>query len=127
MKALLLVAHGSRREQSNNEIAALAKRLEALAAGGFDCVGYAFLERATPGIGDQVRAYAARGIRQIVVFPYLLAMGQHVATDIPACLAQLKVEFPEIDICLTPHVGAARGMPALILEQVETAAAASIV
>ena len=118
MKALLLVAHGSRKEQSNDEIAALVKRLEPLAADRFDCVGYAFLERALPGIGDQVRAYAARGVTEIVVFPYLLAMGQHVATDIPTCLAQLQAEYPGLTIHLTPHIGAARGMPALILDQI---------
>ena len=120
MNALLLVAHGSRKEQSNDEIAALAKRLGPLATGMFDCVEYAFLERATPGIPDQVRALAARGVTDIVVFPYLLAMGQHVASDIPTSLAQLQAEFPALKLHLTPHVGAAPGMPALILEQIRS-------
>ena len=44
MKALLLAAHGSRREQSNQEIEALGKRLQRIARPDFSLVGTGFLE-----------------------------------------------------------------------------------
>jgi len=43
MKALLVVAHGSRRKESNEEIAALTAKVAVRAAGEFDLVEYAFL------------------------------------------------------------------------------------
>ena len=48
MKALLVVAHGSRREQSNTEIKELAQRIAAQAGQDFDLVECAFLELADP-------------------------------------------------------------------------------
>ena len=50
--SLLLVAHGSRREASNDEVRALTTRLRAAADGRFHQVDCAFLELASPLIPD---------------------------------------------------------------------------
>jgi len=47
MKALLLIAHGSRRAESNDEIRALTQKMKTLAGGRFSEVESAFLELAT--------------------------------------------------------------------------------
>ncbi|HAO23817.1 MAG TPA: cobalamin biosynthesis protein CbiX, partial [Methylophaga sp.] len=44
MKALLLVAHGSRRQRSNDEVIELAEKLKTECAQHYDIVQAAFLE-----------------------------------------------------------------------------------
>ena len=50
MQALMLIAHGSRRAASNDEVRDLAATLGRLAGREFDLVVPAFLELAEPGI-----------------------------------------------------------------------------
>lgn len=121
MKALLLLAHGSRRASSNDEIRALAMRLRRTDA-SFDLVEHAFLEMAAPGIAAGIGSLIAAGAADIVVLPYLLAAGRHVAADIPAEVESLARRHPHVRITLAPHLGAAAGMPALIHEHLRHAA-----
>jgi len=121
MKALLLVAHGSRRRSSNDEIRGLAARLRGADA-SFDLVEHAFLEMAAPGIAAGIDKLAEAGAAEIVVLPYLLAAGRHVAADIPAKLASLARRHPHVRITLAPHLGAAAGMAPLIREHLRRAA-----
>ena len=53
-KALVVVAHGSRREASNEEVRALAERLSRMPGNEYDSVTAAFLELAEPLIPDGV-------------------------------------------------------------------------
>jgi len=116
MKSLLLVAHGSRRAASNDEIRALTERLRA-AADGFDDLDCAFLELAEPSIPDGLRQAISRGASVLVVLPYFLSAGRHVITDIPAEIALVQEEYPAVGIHLAPYLGAAEGVVGLLMEQ----------
>ena len=105
MKSLLLVAHGSRRAESNVEIAALAARLASRASGEFDIVEHAFLELADPLIPDGIERCIAKGATSVQVVPYFLARGTHVADDIPEQVAIKQVEYPDMDIHITEYLG----------------------
>ncbi len=115
MKALLLVAHGSRRQSSNDEICALASRLR---SGGlfdlFDLVQHAFLEMAAPNISEGGEKLIAAGADDIIVLPYFLAAGQHVSADLTAATARIVRQHRAVRITHAPHLGAASGMDALI-------------
>lgn len=113
---LLIVAHGSRRQASNEEVRALARRVAELKGAGFDAVEAAFLELAQPSIPEGLAACVARGAREIVVFPYFLAAGTHVAQDIPEALAEFAAAHPGVTLQLTRHLGAAGALPGIILE-----------
>ena len=52
MRCLLVVAHGSRRDESNLEILRLTEKVAALSDGRFDRVECAYLELADPLIPD---------------------------------------------------------------------------
>jgi sirohydrochlorin ferrochelatase len=115
MKSLLLVAHGSRREASNDEIRALTERLRA-AADSFDHLGCAFLELAEPSIPDGLRQAISEGANEVVVLPYFLSAGRHVVTDIPAEIEGVQKEYPSVGIHLAPYLGAAEGVVGLLME-----------
>ena len=112
---LLIVAHGSRRQASNDEVRALASRLASVQNPPFGDVQVAFLELAEPSITEGLAACVDRGAREIIVFPYFLAAGTHVAVDIPEELAAFRELHPQVAITLTPHLGAAPTLPHAIL------------
>lgn len=115
--ALLIVAHGSRREASNEEIRELARTIGQKAGAGYRAVECAFLELAEPSIPDGLRDLIGRGIRHIIVVPYFLSAGRHVAEDIPGEVSLVQGQYPDIDIRIAPYVGVAAGIPGLILAQ----------
>lgn len=115
MKSLLLVAHGSRRRASNDEVKLLVERLRNHASGQFASIEYAFLELAKPSIPDAIDALVSQGCDEIVVLPYFLSAGTHVAEDIPAIVDDKKTQYPNIPIELAPHIGSSQDMLDLLL------------
>ena len=115
MKSLLLVAHGSRRESSNDEIRQLAAKLGALAVNRYRSVNCAFLELAEPSIPDGIEACIQAGAEEVVVLPYFLSAGRHVIEDIPREVAGKQEQYPSVPIRLAPYLGSAEGITELLL------------
>lgn len=116
MKALLLIAHGSRREASNDEVRQLAERIRQLGPDAFDFVVPAFLEIAEPSIGGGIDRCVELGAEQVTVLPYFLCAGRHVAEDIPTELKVAQGRHPRLKLTLRPHIGAAELMAAMVLD-----------
>lgn len=123
MKALLLVAHGSRRPAANEEVRRLAAAVRRRAADRFAVVKVAFLEFAEPSVAEGIEACVAQGASVVTVVPYLLAAGSHVARDIPRAVAARQKAHPETTILVAPHIGLAEGMADLIIAQADPRAA----
>lgn len=116
MKHLLLVAHGSRRQASNDEVRALTQRLSKQTGDLFDSVDCGFLELAEPSIPDGIQQGIDLGADEVVVLPYFLSAGTHVAHDIPQLIAQRQQANPNVTIRLASYIGAADGMMGLLLD-----------
>ncbi len=115
MKALLLVAHGSRRAESNAEVGRLADELRARAGAEFGWVGHAFLELAEPGIPQGMDQAVAAGATELLVLPYFLSAGRHVVKDIPDEVALGLGEQPQLRVSVAPYLGALPGVSDLLL------------
>lgn len=105
MKALLLIAHGSRREASNQEVRDLARMLKQVAGEHYDQVVPAFLEIAEPDIPGGVDLCAESGAKEVIAVPYFLAAGRHVVTDIPEELEKARRRHPGLDIRQSDYLG----------------------
>lgn len=116
MKALLIVAHGSRREASNEEVRELTARIAAKAGTDYDLVDCAFLELAPPLIPEGIQRCIDRGADEVVVLPYFLSAGRHVAEDIPNDVKVKQDEHPAINIRIAPYVGGLDGIAGLMLQ-----------
>ena len=116
MHALVVVAHGSRREASNDEIRELALRLSAVSSDHFGQVTAAFLELADPLIPDAIVEAVDAGATRVTVLPYFLSAGRHVATDIPNEVEKAKQLRPEADIRVADYAGSSDAMLSLLLE-----------
>ena len=105
MTALLLIAHGSRREESNQEVRDLGQKLMQVAGERIEHVVTAFLELAEPDIPGGVDRCVETGATQVVAIPYFLAAGRHVITDIPEQLEKARRQHPGLDLRQCDYLG----------------------
>lgn len=115
MKALLLIAHGSRRKQSNDEVVILAERLKLKCSEQYEIIHAGFLELAETLIPDGIKKCVDDGATSIVVLPYFLNSGRHVVEDIPNIVNDTKPHYPNINIKIAPHLGASDLMMELLI------------
>jgi len=116
MKSLLLIAHGSRRAESNEEIKELADKLRALSGSEFNQVECAFLELADPSIEHAIDAMVATGETHILCVPYFLARGAHVASDIPEAINAAKAKHTDVVFAVSEYLGEAEQMPDILMQ-----------
>ena len=117
MKSLLVIAHGSRRQASNDEVRQLVDRIAGKAGDNFDHIGAAFLELAEPSIPDGIRTCVEKGSNEIIVLPYFLSAGRHVVEDIPGEVDSVRGEFPDVCINVIPYLGSLDAIADIMLEQ----------
>lgn len=125
-KSLLVVAHGSRRQASNDEVRALTERVRAEANERFAAIECAFLELAEPSIPDGLERLIADGASHVTVLPYFLAAGRHVIEDIPEEVAATQAKHPDVHIEVAPYLGTSETMPKLLLTMLGDSAAAEV-
>lgn len=121
MNALLLVAHGSRRKQSNDEVVVLADKLKQNCADQYNIIHAAFLELADTLIPDGIKQCVDDGAKEIIVLPYFLNSGRHVVEDIPEIVNETKKHYPDVEIKIAPHLGASDLMMDLLISSANAA------
>ena len=115
MRSLLIVAHGSRREASNQEVKDVVERVRQRSDLAFDDIDYAFLELAEPSVRDALACCVRRGASAVTVFPYFLAAGRRVVSDIPEAVTAFESTHPGVAVTVTQHLGASELLPQAIL------------
>lgn len=115
MKALLLIAHGSRRKESNEEVKLLAAKLKQHCNDQYSIIHAAFLELAEPLIPDGIKQCIDDGADSVIVLPYFLNSGRHVVEDIPQIVNETMKKYPAIDIKIAEHLGASELMMKLLI------------
>ncbi|MEN8168955.1 MAG: CbiX/SirB N-terminal domain-containing protein [Pseudomonadota bacterium] len=117
-RGLVVVAHGSRRETSNQEVRRVAMQLAEQADGKYEMVLAAFLELAEPLIPDGIEQCLDAGMEEVVVLPYFLSAGRHVVEDIPTEVAKVN-NINSATVRIAPYLGAAAGLAEILLQQSE--------
>jgi len=113
-KALIIVAHGSRKASSNEEVLALGDKVGSLQGKHYGHVMTAFLEFATPSLEESMLSCVDKGLNEIVILPYFLASGNHVTRDIPDVVRKVQALHPQVKMTLKAHLGSASGMVDLL-------------
>lgn len=116
MKVLIIVAHGSKVKSSNDEIKYISENISNIIKDTkYDKVYYSFLELAKPSLEDVLNNISSNtDISEAVIFPYFLAAGKHVKTDIPQIIETYKIKS-NIKFHLLPHFGKCNGIENLII------------
>ncbi len=80
-RGVLVVGHGSRRQEANDDVREAARRIAE--RGRFALIEAAFLEIEHPNISEGFARLVERGASEITVHPYFLSPGRHTRGDIP--------------------------------------------
>lgn len=116
MKAILLVAHGSRKQSSNEEVKQLSLKMNQLVSNEFDFIKHAFLELAEPLIPDGIDQCVALGATDIIIVPYFLSAGRHVTEDVPEEVQKGINNNPDVNIVISDYLGENREIANLLLQ-----------
>ena len=116
MKILLLVAHGSRREESNLEVEALSKKMIKFNENDFDQIMPVFLEFASPSIPEAIKKCSEIGASNVTVLPYFLSAGVHINRDIPGEVKDASEGFPNLDITISNYFGSRDEIAELLMK-----------
>jgi sirohydrochlorin ferrochelatase len=112
-----ILAHGSRLQESNQEIVNLTCEVKTIAGDEYDVIEHAYLELAEPALLQCIDNVISIGASSITVFPYFLNSGNHVKLDIPAMIETASANYPDCRFELSAFIGMHKDMPKLILEQ----------
>lgn len=94
MNAVLLIAHGSRRAEANDDLEHIARGLRE--RDGSSPVVCSYLELASPTIEEGGAACVERGATDVVMLPYFLSPGVHVREDLLTARNALTEQFPNV-------------------------------
>lgn len=102
-RGLLVIGHGSRRDEANATLRDVARRLAL--DGTFAAVEAAFLELSEPTIEQGYGRLVEAGCTQIVAHPFFLFPGLHTTTDIPEQLREAARRHPGAGWTVTEPLG----------------------
>ena len=112
-RALLLVDHGSRREEATRHVDWIAQQVRSRRP---DLSVYvAHMELAPPSIADAIERCVADGIRELVVHPLFLVPGRHLSEDLPRLVEAAANQHPRLTVRITPALGLHPQLADLIL------------
>lgn len=101
--AIVIVDHGSRREESNS---LLLEVVEAFRLDGkWGIVEPAHMELVEPSIATAFARCVDQGAEIVIVFPYFLAPGRHWNEDIPRLAADAASFHPNVRYLVTAPLG----------------------
>jgi len=113
---IVIVDHGSRREESNVRHEAFVR--EWRQRGTYPIVEPAHMELAEPSIGAAFDSCVAAGATVVVVAPYFLWPGDHWDRDIPALAAEAGGRHPGVRYLVSAPLGPHRLLGDIVEERI---------
>lgn len=121
--AVLLIAHGSRRNEANRDLVELACRLRE--RGPYRIVEVSYLELVEPTIPQGCQRCVAAGATRVLMLPYFLSAGTHATADLEAARSEQAAAYPQVDFRLCPPLGLHPLMVSIILDRLAEGAGAN--
>ena len=115
--ALLLIAHGSRRNEANADLEFIAEAVRSKKQ--FAHVQVSYLELAEPNIERGGELCVERGVDTVVMLPYFLSPGVHVVEDLVAACESLSSRFPHVTFRLAEPLGRHPKLVEIVMERAE--------
>jgi sirohydrochlorin ferrochelatase len=104
MKAILIIDHGSSRDEANAMLSGMADLVQQL-VGADVVVRYAHMELAEPSIARGFADCVEAGADEVIAFPYMLSPGKHSTRDIPRLVAEAAAAHLGVQYRVTPAFG----------------------
>ncbi len=116
-KGILVLGHGSRREEAGAQVSGLAARLRADL--GSDMIEHAFVQLAMPDVPTAMAKLVGRGCREIFVVSLFLVNGNHLSQDVPSLLRDTVSGYDGVSFTLTPPLLQSPELYSHILERLQ--------
>jgi sirohydrochlorin ferrochelatase len=117
MKAVLLISHGSRFPETEQEVKGFVERLKKQS--NIPIIEYAFLEIAHPSIPEGMDICVKKGASEVTVLLNFLNAGKHVDEDIPRIVEEASRKYAGVTFAITPPIGKHHGIVQLFLDMIE--------
>ncbi len=114
---LIVVDHGSRRNESNDMLLEVVAMFEKLS--DYPIVEPAHMELAEPTIAQAFDKCVERGAKLVVVHPYFLLPGRHWDQDIPDLVTAASYKHPHIKYLVTAPLGLHELMAEIMDERIK--------
>lgn len=118
---VLLVSHGSPREEANSGFCRMVENIASRTSGLN--IKPAFFSIARPSIEDRVAELVEEGVTQIYLFPYFLYNGKHISVDIPEVVETCRKAYPDIRIEMMPTLQNEPMMEEIMLDRLQACTA----
>ncbi|MGH7197184.1 MAG: sirohydrochlorin chelatase [Candidatus Omnitrophota bacterium] len=119
-KAVIVVGHGSKRKGFEAAMVRVAAKLRR--GGKFGAVSCAYLGSASPSVPGAIARCVRRGAAEIVIVPYFVLAGDHVAEDIPEMVREAVKRYRgKAKIRLSPYLGYHAKIVSVIQERIRQA------
>lgn len=115
--AVLLLAHGSRRQEANDDLCKLADMLKA--ENRYAIVEYAYLELAPPSIPEGAVKCVEQGAERVLMMPWFLSAGRHVAEDLEAFRQEFEQTYPDVEFKVCQPLGLHPAMIDIVLDRLK--------
>ncbi len=113
--ALLIVDHGSRRQEANDMLVGVGEIVKRQRPDLI--VHIAHMDLAEPTIADGVQKCIGDGATEIIVHPYMLSPGRHATTDIPAMVNEAATGHRDVSVRVTGPLGLHDKLGQVVLER----------
>jgi sirohydrochlorin ferrochelatase len=114
--AIVLIDHGSRREEANRQLEVLADAVRGREPDAI--VRTAHLEIAEPRLSLAIDDCVREGARAIIVHPYFLGPGRHTSEDIPRLVDEARARHAGVAIQISRHLGIHDKLVDVVLERI---------
>lgn len=118
--AVLLIAHGSRRPEANDDLRQLSEILRGKKL--YPVIETAYLELSSPDIPTGGARCVAEGATRVKMLPYFLSAGAHVVEDLESYRRELTERFPQVEFELCPPLGVHPLMVDIVLDRLSQGA-----
>jgi len=103
MDAVVVVGHGSRDPEGNEEIRQFVQSMKSQL--GVPIVETCFLEFERPTVKDGLEASVAKGATRVIVIPLMLFSAGHAKIHIPAELDEIREKYPQVEFIYGRPIG----------------------
>lgn len=120
MTGVLILAHGSRRKETENTLLKIIEMVKAELRADLNTtlIEYAFLQFSKNNLETALHKLVDQGVTEIKIIPYFLFNGVHILEDIPAEINDFLEAYPEIKISFGQTLGADKRLADIIVDRV---------
>ncbi len=116
---VILLAHGSRLQQANDDVLQLAEQLQQNRPKEDITTRSAFLQFGKPSLQESIDAAVHNGCQEVLIAPLFLTPGVHINEDIPEILKEAEEKYPEIRFTQCRLLGCDNRLVPILWERIQ--------